>query len=96
MGSVTARPAVEGEHHVAGPRPVSLRDAFTLRPRSPTGGLVHIIDRLNRVFGPNIVYFGSLFGAGDTASMRIPFNAIPSADPAIHGSFRGRYRAVFA
>ncbi len=58
--------------------------------------LCHIIDRLNRVFGPNTVYFGSVFGAGDTAPMRIPFNAIPTADPAVHGSFRGRYGAVFA
>ena len=47
--------------------------------------LCHVMDRLNRVFGPNTVYFGGMFETRDAAPMRIPFNAIPQADPAVHG-----------
>ena len=46
--------------------------------------LSHVMDRLNRVFGPNTIYFGGMFGTRESAPMRIPFSAIPTADPAVH------------
>lgn len=47
--------------------------------------LCHIMDRLNRVFGANTVYFGGMYESRDAAPMRIPFNSIPVPDPAVHG-----------
>jgi DNA polymerase-4 len=52
--------------------------------------LCHIMDRLNRVFGPNTVYFGGMYESQDAAPMRIPFNSIPVPDPAVHSVGRGR------
>jgi hypothetical protein len=52
------------------------------------------MDRLNRVFGPNTVYFGGMYESQDAAPMRIPFNTIPVPDPAVHGIDRSRYAAV--
>ena len=46
--------------------------------------LSHAMDRLNRVFGPNTIYFGGMFETRESAPMRIPFSAIPTADPAVH------------
>ena len=49
--------------------------------------LIHLcqaMDRLNRVFGPNTIFFGGMFAAQDAAPLRIPFSAIPTPDPAVH------------
>lgn len=46
--------------------------------------LCHIMDRLNRLFGPNTIFFGSMYAAQESAPLRIPFSSIPTADPAIH------------
>lgn len=46
--------------------------------------LCHIMDRVNRAFGPNSLFFGGMFATRETAPMRIPFNAIPTPDPAVH------------
>ena len=59
--------------------------------------LCHVIDRVNRIFGPNAVYFGGMFASKDTAPMRIPFNSIPTPDPAVHtigGSRYGNYASL--
>ncbi|MGL6096821.1 MAG: Y-family DNA polymerase [Fimbriiglobus sp.] len=53
--------------------------------------LCHVMDRVNRVFGPNAVYFGAVHDTRDDAPMRISFSNIPTPDPAIHGTFGGRY-----
>lgn len=49
--------------------------------------LCHIMDRLNRVFGPNTIFFGGMYDAQDASPLRIPFSAIPTADPAVHTGY---------
>ena len=44
--------------------------------------LSHAMDAINKTFGRNSVYFGALSGSEETAPMRIPFSAIPEANPA--------------
>jgi DNA polymerase-4 len=44
--------------------------------------LSHVMDRVNKTFGRNAVHFGTLFGAEDTAPMRVAFNHIPEFNPA--------------
>ena len=44
--------------------------------------LSHAMDKINKTFGRNSVYFGALSGSEETAPMRIPFSAIPEANPA--------------
>jgi DNA polymerase-4 len=53
--------------------------------------LCHVMDRLNRCFGPHTLFFGAMWDAKDTAPLRVPFHNIPEADPAVHGNFQGRY-----
>lgn len=36
-----------------------------------------VCDRINRRYGGNTLYFGSMQSAPDTAPMRIPFSTIP-------------------
>jgi DNA polymerase-4 len=42
--------------------------------------LSHAVDRVNRAFGPNTVYFGGMFGNERSAPMRIAFTHIPDAE----------------
>jgi DNA polymerase IV len=56
--------------------------------------LCHIMDRLNRLFGPNTIYFGSQFDTPDSAPMRIPFSHVPLPDPAVHGISKKKYAAI--
>ena len=44
--------------------------------------LSHAMDEINREFGANIVYLGSMFGMEDSAPSRIAFTRIPSFDRA--------------
>lgn len=42
--------------------------------------LSHAMDRVNRAFGPNAVFFGGMFGNTTAAPMRISFTHIPDAE----------------
>lgn len=42
--------------------------------------LAQTMDQLNERFGPHTVYFGSMYGAQNTAPMRISFTSIPDLD----------------
>ena len=42
----------------------------------------HVMDQVNRKFGKNSIHFGTLFGAEDTAPVRVSFNNIPKFNPA--------------
>ena len=42
----------------------------------------HVMDQVNRKFGKNSIHFGTLFGAEDTAPVRVAFNSIPKFNPA--------------
>ncbi len=44
--------------------------------------LSHAMDKVNRTFGRNAVHFGTLFGAEDSAPVRIGFTNIPKFNPA--------------
>lgn len=44
--------------------------------------LSHTMDLINRKFGKNSVHFGTLFGAEDSAPVRVSFNNIPKFNPA--------------
>jgi DNA polymerase-4 len=44
--------------------------------------LSHTMDRINTVFGRNAIHFGALFGAEDSAPVRIGFTNIPEFNPA--------------
>jgi DNA polymerase-4 len=42
--------------------------------------LSHVMDQVNRAFGPNSVYLGSMFGRTQNAPMRIAFTHIPDEE----------------
>ena len=42
----------------------------------------HVMDKVNRTFGKNAIHFGTLFGAEDSAPVRIAFNTVPKFNPA--------------
>ncbi|MGL4420006.1 MAG: hypothetical protein ACRCZF_05025, partial [Gemmataceae bacterium] len=42
--------------------------------------LSHAMDRVNRAFGPNTVYFGGMVGQTQSAPMRISFTHIPDEE----------------
>jgi DNA polymerase-4 len=42
--------------------------------------LSHVMDKVNRAFGPNSVYLGSMFGRTQNAPMRIAFTHIPDEE----------------
>ena len=42
--------------------------------------LSHAMDRVNKAFGPNSVYLGSMFGRTKNAPMRIAFTHIPDEE----------------
>jgi DNA polymerase-4 len=44
--------------------------------------LSHTMDKINKAFGRNAIHFGALFGAEDSAPMRIGFTNIPEFNPA--------------
>jgi len=44
--------------------------------------LSHTMDRINKAFGRNAIHFGALFGAEDSAPVRIGFTNIPEFNPA--------------
>ncbi len=44
--------------------------------------LSHAMDRVNRKFGKNSIHFGTLFGAEDSAPVRVGFTNIPKFNPA--------------
>lgn len=44
--------------------------------------LSHVLDQVNRQFGASTLYFGSMFGMGQHAPTRVPFNHIPTFDRA--------------
>ena len=45
-----------------------------------TNDLCHMMDRVNRAFGPNTVYFGGMYGQTNSAPMRISFTHIPDEE----------------
>lgn len=42
----------------------------------------HVMDRINRFFGKNLIRYGTLCGSEDTAPTRIAFNQVPEFNPA--------------
>ena len=40
------------------------------------------MDQVNRKFGKNSIHFGTLFGAEDSAPVRVGFTNIPKFNPA--------------
>ena len=44
--------------------------------------LSHTMDQVNRRFGKNALHFGTLFGAEDSAPVRVAFGAVPKFNPA--------------
>lgn len=42
----------------------------------------HVMDKVNRTFGKNSIHFGTLFGAEESAPVRVSFNNIPKFNPA--------------
>jgi DNA polymerase-4 len=42
----------------------------------------HVMDKVNRTFGKNSLHFGTLFGAEDSAPVRVSFTAVPKFNPA--------------
>jgi len=42
----------------------------------------HVMDQVNRTFGKNSLHFGTLFGAEDSAPVRVSFNTVPKFNPA--------------
>jgi len=45
--------------------------------------LSHTMDKINKAFGRNAIHFGALFGAEDSAPVRIGFTNIPEFNPAM-------------
>jgi DNA polymerase-4 len=60
------------------PAKAATRSLFDLDQRLTD--LSYEMDRVNRAFGPNAVYFGGMFGNKDAAPMRIAFTHIPDAE----------------
>ncbi len=42
----------------------------------------HVMDKVNRTFGKNSIHFGTLFGAEESAPVRVAFGAVPKFNPA--------------
>lgn len=55
-------------------------DLFTADQEKTRAKLLHAVDRLNRTFGKNSVYFGGAHGSTDYAPMRIAFTRIPDPE----------------
>jgi DNA polymerase-4 len=55
-------------------------DLFTADQEKTRTKLLHAVDRLNRTFGKNSVYFGGAHGSTDYAPMRIAFTRIPEPE----------------